>query len=291
MAVLASSAVTARRQASASPTMSWGSLTVSVGDIIVVLSSHDTSSSDTIPTDNLSNTYAFQGAAFTDSFFDIHRVSTARVTTAGTLTTTTFHLPGTPSAGGFAGIILTGRATTSWVNTLTSAEQATPTGADAVTVAAHTATSGDDMVFFNADLGGTQGVFTAGTNFTEQTETPTTTPGVDFDIAVNTRLNLSAGSVTPVGTNTNASRTVSFAITIKAGSSGPVDKSDSDTGTATDRNIGIAVGTPTDTATLTERITSIALAGPSDSAFFGEEQVLSRFELERFTESILRVEV
>lgn len=220
MAVLAGSAVTALRQASASPTLSWGSLSVSIGDIILVLSCQDTSTSDTEPTDNLLNTYNFVGSKFTDSFFDVHSVATARVTTAGTLTTSTFHLPGTPSAGGFAGVVLTGRATASWINTMTSAEQAAPSGTDAVTVSAHTAVDGDDMVFFNVDLGGTQGVFAAGTNFTEQTETPATTPGVDFDIAISTRLNLSAGSVTPVGTNTNGSRTVSFAITVKAAAGG-----------------------------------------------------------------------
>ena len=220
MAYLASSAVTARRQASATPTLSWGSLTVSVGDIILVLSCQDTSASDTAPTDNLSNTYSLVGSKFTDSFFDIHSLWTARVTTGGTLTTSTFHLPGTPSAGGFAGIVLTGRATTSWINTSTVAEQATPTGADAVTCGAHTALAGDDMVYFTVDLGGTQGVFSAGTGFTEQAETPTTTPGTDFDIAINTRLNLSAGSVTPVGTNSNASRTVSLAVTVKAAAGG-----------------------------------------------------------------------
>ena len=220
MAYLASSAVTALRQASANPTLSWGSLTVAVGDIILVLSCQDTSTSDTAPTDNLSNTYTLVGSKFTDSLFDVHSMWTARVTTAGTLTTTTFNLPGTPSAGGFAGIILTGRATTSWINDMTSAEQAAPTGSDQVTCTAHTAVAGDDMVFFNVDVGGTQGVFAAGTGFTEQTETPTTTPGVDFDIAVNTALNLSAGSFTPVGTNTNASRTVSFAVTVKAGAGG-----------------------------------------------------------------------
>ena len=97
MAYLASSAAYAARQASATPTVTLGAA-VSVGDIIVVYYGHDTSTSDTVPTDSLGNTYTFQGSPLTDANFNIHRVATARVTTGGT-PTITLHLPGTPSAG------------------------------------------------------------------------------------------------------------------------------------------------------------------------------------------------
>ena len=221
MSYVSGSAATALRQATATPTLTLGAA-VSVGDIIVIYTGHDTSASDTVPTDSLGNTYSFQGSALTDANFNIHRVATARVTTAGT-PTITMHLPGTPTSGAFAAAAYSGRATSSWVTDFDNAEQATPaTSADGITCPALTVSAGDDVIYFMVEVGGNQGVFSAGTGFTERIETPTTTPGTDFNVSLTDQLNVSAGSLTPVGTTSNSSRTVSFAISLASGGGAPV---------------------------------------------------------------------
>lgn len=211
MAYLASSAKYAARQASATPTIT-AAVAYSIGDISVIYYGHDTSTSDTVPTDSLSTTYTFLQTR-TDANFNIHRLCAGRITSAGT-PVITLHLPGTPSAGGIMIGAYTGRATSSFVTDSDQNEQAIPLiTADGVTCPALTTGAGDDVVYMVVGIQGNTAVFTAGTNFTERLEQGGS-PGTDFDVMISDRLNVGGGSITPVATTSDVNITVSMALSL-----------------------------------------------------------------------------
>lgn len=211
MAYLASSAKYAARQASATPTIA-AAVAYGVGDISVIYYGHDTSTSDTVPTDSLGTTYTFLQTR-TDANFNIHRLCAGRITSAGT-PVITLHLPGTPSAGGIMIGAYTGRATSSFVTDSDQNEQAIPLiTPDAVTCPALTTGAGDDVVYFVVGPNGNTAVYTAGTNFVERLEQGGA-PGTDFDVMISDRVNVGGGSITPVATTSDTNYIVSMALSL-----------------------------------------------------------------------------
>ena len=203
------------------PTLAFGS-NVTAGGCLVVATCDDFGPSSTAPTDSQSNTYTRARAVVTDANFYNHNVWVAPNTTGGA-NTVTAHLQGTPSSGSWWIAEYSGRATSSVVTATATNEQATPgTGAAGVTCGPATAVSGDDAVLYLADTGGiSAGTFSVGSGgSTERGEWGGS--GVDIDIALHDKENVSAGSTTLTAQQANDERTVTILVLLASGGGAPV---------------------------------------------------------------------
>lgn len=203
------------------PTLAFSS-DVTAGGCLVVATCDDFGPSSTAPTDTQSNTYTRARAVVTDANFYNHNVWVAPNTTGGA-NTVTAHLQGTPSSGSWWIAEYSGRASSSVVSATATNEQATPgTGAAGVTCGPATAVAGDDAVLYLADTGGiSAGTFSVGSGgSTERGEWGGT--GVDIDIALHDKQNVSAGATTLTAQQANDERTVTILVLLKAAAGGGI---------------------------------------------------------------------
>ena len=201
------------------PTLAFGS-NVAAGGCLVVATCDDFGPTSTAPTDTQGNTYTRARAVVTDANFYNHNVWVAPNTTGGA-NMVTAHLQGTPSSGSWWIAEYSGRASSSVVSATATNEQATPgTGAAGVTCGPATAVAGDDAVLYLADTGGiSAGTFSVGSGgSTERGEWGGT--GVDIDIALHDKQNVSAGATTLTAQQANDERTVTILVLLKAAAGG-----------------------------------------------------------------------
>lgn len=192
---------------------------VGAGSTLTCYICMDRSKTPSTPTDTLGNTYVSQDTADDVAQGEKGWCWVAKSPSGGANTVTVS--VGTAAEGCIAITEHSGRDTTTPVTGKTHNVQASPgTGTDGVTCGPVTAVAGDDIVLFvtNTQSFATN-KFTAGTGFTERSETGS--GGSDqLDCMTSTKDNVSAGSTTATATTSLNESTVSIVVFLAAAGGG-----------------------------------------------------------------------
>lgn len=164
-------------------------------------------------------TWTVQGSVQLDSTTHERFYCYGAVNTPGASSIVTVTVSASPGDGSILIVPSSGRDTSTPFGTPQFAVGSPGTGANAVTTAAITAATGDDILMWMADLSAIQtGNFSAGTAFTEKLEIGSGSGQIDAMVEAHD--SVSSGSVTPVATSANNDRLARIAINLKAASGG-----------------------------------------------------------------------